>query len=141
MAKATLEDAYILLELEELKFSPAMEEAFAWFSRELAHSPTMSYKDFMKRYPEGSDAQRYVARIGQFYETMGTLAKHGLVNTNLLFDRYGVQPFWEKLSFHTEHERKADPNVGNVLGENFEWLANQNQVWLKKHLKKMKKRK
>ena len=118
-----------------------MEEAFAWFSRELAHSPTMSDEEFAKRFPQGSDGPRYVARIGQFYETMGTIAKHGLINIDLLFDSYLVQPFWEKLSFHTEQERKDDPRVGPALGENFEWLATQNQVWLKKHLAKMKARK
>jgi hypothetical protein len=45
--------------------------------------------------------------------------KHSLINIDFLSDRYGVQPFWEKLSFRIEQVRKEDPKVGSVLGENF----------------------
>jgi len=140
MRKATQADAHLLLELERLKFSPTMEEAFAWFSREIADSPVMSHAEFLKRFPRGSEGFWNLQKIGQFYETMGTIARYGLIDLDLIFDRYGVQPFWKKLSFRFEQERKDEPNLGSALGENFEWLAKQNEAWLKKRLAGIKSR-
>lgn len=141
MPKATAKDAMLLLEFEKLKFTDAMEEAFGWFSRELANAPALSAAEFESKYPKGSDARRYVARVAQFYETMGTVAKHGLIDLDLLFDRYAVYPFWDKLAGRTEEDRKEHPEAGPILGENFEWLATKNKAWVEKRLAKLKRRK
>ncbi|HUI00384.1 MAG TPA: hypothetical protein VLU99_07585 [Nitrososphaerales archaeon] len=140
MPKATPKDAMLLIELEKLKFTDPMEEAFAWFSRELADAPALSAAEFDSRYPKGSDGRRNIQRIGQYYETMGTIARYGLIDLDLLFDRYGVSMFWDKLSGKTEEDRKRHPEAGPILGENFEWLAAQNKAWVEKRIAKLKKR-
>jgi len=139
VAKPTVKDAELLIQLEKLKFSQPLEEAFTWFSRELADAPKISASEFIGKYPKGSDGYRYAQRIAQFYETMGTMAKHRLINIDVLFDRFGVAPFWDKLAMQTEQMRKEHPEAGPVLGENFEWLAKENGAWLKRHLSRLKK--
>ena len=129
MPKATKEDAMLLLEFEKLKFSDRIEDAFAWFYRDLGDAPTLSAEEFDRKYPKGSDGRRNAAIIAAFHETMGTVAKHGLVNLDFLFDRYAVFPFWEKLSGRMAGDRTEHPEMGMMLGENFEWLAVQNKAW------------
>ena len=90
----------------------------------------------MRDYPEGSEGDLHAGSIGSFWETVGAIAKHGLINEDLLFDRYLVTAFWEQLSVVTEHYRKLE---GPLIAENFEWLARRSEGWGKAHLAKLKK--
>ena len=87
--------------------------------------------------PKGSAGSANAEAISTFWETVGTLAKHGLINEVLLFDRYLASPYWERLKFLIEHERSEEQNP--PLGENFEWLATKSEQWGKKAIAKLQK--
>jgi hypothetical protein len=80
MAKPTVKDAELLLQIERLKVSEPMERAFFWFSRELANTEPMTFEQFISKYPRDSESYRNYQLISQFFETVGAIAKHGLIN-------------------------------------------------------------
>ena len=43
-------------------------------------------KEFFDKYPPGTDEWNYVGGVAAWYETIGTLWKHGLLDEDLLFD-------------------------------------------------------
>ncbi len=116
-----------------------MDNAFVWFQKELAEKEVNSYDEYIKLVPEGSESAANAQRIGSFFETAGAIAKHGLINLDLLLDRYAVMPFWQKLRFSAEHYRSLHPETGSLWAENFEWLAETNQEWADRRLRKKRK--
>ena len=120
MPKPTKQDAELLLRIEELRRNKQIEDAFNWLWREFAKKQIKTYEDYQRLYPEGSEGREHVERISAFWETVGAITKHGLINEDLLFDRYLVKPYWEQLKVLVEHDRKEE---NSLIAENFEWLA------------------
>jgi hypothetical protein len=62
-----------------------------------------------------------VRRVLNFYETIGTLVKNGLLDRELILDWLWVQGMWERVAPAIERAREkfGEPR----LGENFESLA------------------
>jgi hypothetical protein len=71
--------------------------------------------------PKGSAGSANAEAISTFWETVGTLAKHGLIKEDLLFDRYLISPYWERLKFLIE------------------WLATKSEQWGKKAIARLQK--
>jgi hypothetical protein len=118
MVKPTLQDAELMLRLQELMILSGAHEAkdFLW-SREF----NPDYDEFEKNYPAGSDGDILVSKVCGFFETVGTLHKHGLVNEELLFDWLVVSLVWERVEgwARARRERSGEPR----LFENFEKMA------------------
>jgi hypothetical protein len=127
-AQPSWNDADILLRLDELADRQDTREAFVW-SRKLF--------DAMHRGEEpvalapGSGDHQKLRRIAAFFETMGTLAKYGLINEDLLYDRWLVHPFWELSRPTIAEERKR---TSPLIAENFEWIAKRNKRWVERRL-------
>jgi len=118
MSAPTHDDAKILLKLYEL--SGSAEQAKAWrfvFSDDFVND----YAEFQKKFPRPSDEEDLVFTFAAFFELMGTLWKHKLINEALLFDWILVPPRWKRvdkfiLGFREKMGEKR-------LFENFEALA------------------
>lgn len=89
---------------------------FAW-SKEFP----LTYSAFVKKYPPGSDEFGKLVSLCAWFETVGTLYKHGLLNSDLLFDWLAVEPTWNRVKGFALGMRKAR-NVPR-LWENFELMA------------------
>lgn len=114
----TYEDANLIVRLGELWFLGKLDEA-SNFTRSSAFRST--YGAFVKKYPPGSDEHRKVVGLCSWYETVGTLFKHGLLNRELLFDWLAVESTWERLKGFAVGMRK-EAKVPR-LWENFELMA------------------
>ena len=57
--------------------------------------------------------------VAAWYETIGTLWKHGLINEELLFDWLYITGMWERLGPILVAMRESTPS----LWENFEAMA------------------
>ena len=135
MPKPTKSDADILLRIEELSNNPETREAFHWWREKISQSASQSglSPDLLA---EGSEGASHAGAITRFFETVGTLAKHRLVNEDLLYDRWLIYPFWETMRPQIEKERQeATP----LIGENFEWVAVRNEKWAKARASRMGK--
>ena len=73
-----------------------------------------------------------VNRVGNFFETLGTLVKAGMVDRELALDVWSgnIARGWELLAPVTAIARRRE---GAGLWENFEYITVLAQDWLKKH--------
>jgi hypothetical protein len=116
MAEATREDAQLVVQLAELGTRLVHPQARGWiWSDEFVADAD----EFYEKYPPGSVEFDYVSGMAAWYETIGTLWKHGLVNEELLFDWLYVTGMWERLKEILVAQRRNTPQ----LWENFEAMA------------------
>jgi hypothetical protein len=113
---ATKEDAQLVVQLAQLGSQMADPKArgFIWGDSFIADA-----KGFFEKYPPGTQEWDYVGGVAAWYETIGTLWKHGLINEELLFDWLYVMGMWERLKPILLAMREFTPQ----LWENFEAMA------------------
>jgi hypothetical protein len=124
MAKPTHEDATIMLQLAQWGAAIGLSEASNWmWSDEFVPDA----EGFRAKYPMGSEGMRKLFAIGNYFETIGTLWKHGLLNEDLIFDWLAVSMVWDRVKNCFLDFRKEAGNPR--LYENFEALANANSAY------------
>ncbi len=113
---ATKEDAHLVVQLAELgtRMSDANARGFIWGPEFITDA-----KEFFEKYPPGSEGWNHVGGIASWYETIGTLWKHGLLDEDLLFDWLYIAGMWERLKPILLEMRTSTP----LLWENFEAMA------------------
>jgi hypothetical protein len=118
MAKPTYQDATILLQLAELGNSSGLREAFKWM---MSDKFVSDYAEFIRQYPPGSEEHARASDICGWFETVGAIYKHGLLNADLLFDWIAVSLVWDRIQNFArgERERFGSPSIY----ENFEAMA------------------
>jgi len=116
MSNPTYQDASLIIQMMQL--SSTMDTANSWI-----HSEKFipDYRDFISKYPQGSDEYGYVAKVCGWFETLGTFYKHKLINEELLFDWLAVNFMWEKLKGFALGVRE-ESNFPRFY-ENFEAMA------------------
>lgn len=118
MAKPTYQDASLMLQLAQWGAVSGTQEAFGWM---WSDQFTPDYAEFRKQYPPGTEGGIKLMKICGYYETLGTLWKHGLLNEELIFDWIAVSMVWERVKNIPLGLRQ---DAGNPrLYENFEALA------------------
>jgi hypothetical protein len=113
---ATKEDAQLVVQLARLGTQMADPRArgFIW-GPDFISDP----KEFFEKHPPGSPEWDYVGGVAAWYETIGTLWKHGLIAEELLFDWLYIVGMWERLKPILVAMRESTPQ----LWENFEAMA------------------
>lgn len=114
----TPEDATLVLRLYGLSNEVGMTEAlsFLW-----ADDFPTTFQTFRSGHPVGSRGDEQVLTICRFYETVGTLWKHDLINERLLFDWLAIAIVWDRLAAIALGHRGERAN--EALWENFEAMA------------------
>jgi len=101
---ATHEDARLLLELYDLRREKRLRQARDFIGKDCKFK---DYKDFQKRYPEGSKQSTYVGMVAGYWELACTLVAKGLIAEDLFnatnFEHVAV---WFKLRPVIEGWRK-----------------------------------
>ncbi|HEV2225214.1 MAG TPA: hypothetical protein VGR56_00250 [Nitrososphaerales archaeon] len=102
------------------------KDSYKWLLKEFKAS---NYDEFITRYPPGSDGYDQVARLREFFETVGVMVTHGLLDENLFFDiGYHLSAVWERLGpVILDWQKKVNP----VIEENMAWLARRYELWQK----------
>ena len=97
-------------------------------------SPEFRYQ--VVHYDEAStDSRKLIAAaftIGNFYEHLGRLVKHDLIDANLILESWSpaIIGDWAHLSDLIQVKRRT---AGKVLWENFEALSVQAEAWMATH--------
>jgi hypothetical protein len=110
MAPPTVQDAQLMIQIAQWGTSLGLQDAM----------PHVFADDFD---PSGADAMNdeAVRTMLMFGESIGTLTKHGLLNTELVNDWLWVEGIWSRVgpAALKQRERFGEPR----LYENFEALA------------------
>jgi hypothetical protein len=102
MSKPMYEDANILLQTAALMVNPTYQEASSFV---LSPRFVLDYEPFVAKFPRGSHEFTLARRACAFYETLGTLWKHGLKGFALgLRSEVGSEALYE----HFEAMAKAE---------------------------------
>lgn len=134
--KPTYEDARLLLEIVKLNADEKFLKARSWWFANLPDDPPMKLGDFENKFPQGSEGNELFGLVSSHFETAGVLVKHGLLNEDLYFDRFWVEPFWDRAKAIIKEQRaKWDP----AIAENFEWLARRADTWRRKQAARKKR--
>ena len=120
MAKPTHEDANLMLQL--VRSWPVEATDWIWSGEFIP-----DYKEFAEKRTEGGEEYAYVRAVLNWYETIGTLHKHGLLSEDLLFDWLAIDLTWDRMRSHALGSREE---IGNPhMYENFEAMANAQRAW------------
>jgi hypothetical protein len=127
MAKPTHEDADLLLRLVQTWPSDATD--WMWSDEFIT-----DHSEFEARYGRDVEAHGKLRAVLNWWETIGTLHKHGLLNEDLLFDWLAIDHTWERLKSHALGWRQeiGDP----AMYENFEAMALAFRRWRDAHDRK-----
>jgi len=118
MAIPTHEDAALMIQLAQWRSASGADEAGDWlFSDEF----TPDYAEFLKKYPAGSEGWAKAFKILRWYETVGTLYKHGLINQDLLFDWMAAYAVWDRMKGIALGHREQAGDA--AMWENLEAMA------------------
>jgi hypothetical protein len=94
MSKATHADAELLLRLYEIRREPELRRARAWFLTEFKPA---SWAEIKARYLSHSDEDRHFRMTTSYWEMVGTLVNHGVLNAEMFFDHTGEDIVtWER---------------------------------------------
>ena len=94
MSKPTHADAELLLRLYEIRREPELRRARAWFLTEFKPA---SWAEIKARYLSHSDEGRHFRMTTSYWEMVGTLVNHGVLNAELFFDHTGEDIVtWER---------------------------------------------
>lgn len=118
MARPTYQDATVLLQLAQWQMTRDMLAALGWL---WSDQFLPDYTAFVRAYPPGSDEDHSAALICGYFDAIGALYKHGLVNEDLLFDWLAVGPIWDALKGYVYGRRQDAGHL--ALWANFEALA------------------
>ena len=118
MAQQTHEDAALVVQLAQWSSTAGLVEAVDWiFSDDFVSE----HAQFVINFPPTSERYRQVHTTLNFFETVGTLHKHGLINEELLFDWLAVEAVWDRVKNLAIGDR-AQYGIP-ALWENFEAMA------------------
>jgi hypothetical protein len=118
MAKPTYEDATLMLQLAQWGAASGGDEAGNWV---WSDQFIPDYAEFVEKYPPGSEGFANASKILNWFETIGTLYKHGLFNEELLFDWLAVDLVWDRIKGIALGWRQQTGDA--KMYENFEAMA------------------
>lgn len=122
-------DLEILLRIMEIYLSDPVRKARA-FMRTIPDG--LTFDELVERYPRGSEDYELFGNMMIFWETIGSLMKHGLLNEELAFDTFLDAPPWKKVEIAFLDLRKQE---GKALeGENIEFAYQRSLKWFERKL-------
>ncbi len=125
------EDLEILLRIMEIYLSDPVRKARS-FWRTIPDG--LTFEELLEKYPRGGDEYELFSTMMVFWETIGSLVKHGLLNEELAFDTFLDAPPWNKVETAFLAMRKKE---GMALeAENLEFAYRRSLLWKERHAPK-----
>jgi hypothetical protein len=95
MAEPNREDVDLLLRLYEMRREETMRKARKFM---LGEFYAESGKEFMAKYPPGSEQNAYFRQVTSYWDMVGSFVRRGLLSDELLFETAGeYHIYWEKV--------------------------------------------
>jgi hypothetical protein len=122
--RPTQEDALVVVQLARWSTEMGVSESIGF----LRGGHFDDWRGFKSRHGPGTEGYEHLTKICQFYETVATLWKHGLLNETLLFDWLAISPIWDLVKPLVLGDREDRGVAG--LWENFEAVAEAQEAAL-----------
>ena len=106
-------------------------DSILWFLEEFSAN---SYEEYKQKYPGVSKDRSHFIRVCGFFELSGTLIKRRLIHSDIYFDVFNPNPFWQKAKPIVDGMRHTRP----YIYENFELLNEIKLKWSRKRTKNKK---
>jgi hypothetical protein len=135
MPKTKFQQAQLMLQTMELGASLGLSDAMSWIQSDKF---IPQFERFIQEYPRGSEGFRKASIVCTIYESLGTLWKHELISSELLFDWIAVSLLWDRLCGFALGMREATKN--QRMYENFEAIAKANLEYDAKLAKRIAKK-
>jgi len=129
MARPTVKDAELLLQLYTLRNDPLYRKASLWYINQFeAHS----WEDKVRKYPAESEEEYYIQLTGNYWEMAATFVNQGLINEELFYQATtpNFPLIWTKMASWISQERISHGNP--KLYSQLEALYIRHQKWLEK---------
>jgi hypothetical protein len=120
-------DRDVLLRVLEIFLSDPVRKARN-FWRTIPDGLTLA--ELYEKYPRGSEGFAHIDTVFAFWETVGSLLKHGLLNEDLAFDTFLDAPPWKKIE-SIAIELRAER--GALELENIEYAYRRSLEWMAAH--------
>ena len=134
MAKATCEQANLLLKLYDLRREPRMRQARAWF---FVNFDAKTAEEMDKKYPSGSDENASVRMVVSYWEMAASFVNRGLIEEELFFENSGEgRIIWNRVKELVPSLRAARNNPR--MWQNLEKLGRRFDAWATKANNKKK---
>jgi hypothetical protein len=122
-------DLEILLRIMEIYVSDPVRKARG-FWRTIPDG--LTFDELVERYPRGSEDYELFSTMMIFWETIGSLMKHGLLSEELAFDTFLDAPPWKKVQTAFLALRKEEGK--GLEAENLEFVYARSQKWMERNL-------
>ncbi|TLX87615.1 MAG: hypothetical protein E6L01_01990 [Thaumarchaeota archaeon] len=106
-------------------------DSILWFLEEFSAN---SYEEYKQKYHGVSKDRSHFIRVCGFFELSGTLIKRRLIHSDIYFDVFNPNPFWQKAKPIVDGMRHTRP----YIYENFELLNEIKLKWSRKRTKNKK---
>lgn len=131
MAKPKYEDAELLLKLYDIRREALLRKARIWF---LTQFQAYNWEDKIRKYPTGSEEERYSRMVISYWDMVGALVNNGILNEDLFFETTGeFARVWERVKTWVETARTE---TNPLLYRNLEELVGKQKKWAEKRGKK-----
>jgi hypothetical protein len=127
-------DTEILLRIMEIYLSDPVRKARG-FWRTIPDG--LTFDELVERYPRGSEDYELFSTMMIFWETIGSLMKHGLLNEELAFDTFLDAPPWKKVEVAFLSLRKQEGKAFEA--ENVEFAYRRSLEWMERHRPKRRR--
>ena len=118
-------DADTLLRLLEIYLSDPVRRARN-FWRTIPDG--LTFAELREKYPPGTEPYEHIDAMMIFWETVGSLIRHGLLNEELAFDTFLDAPPWKKIEVAARTLREERQNPLEL--ENLELAHERAQQWM-----------
>jgi hypothetical protein len=116
------QEASLLVNLSQVAASMGLTEAINWV---MSSDFDQDYTVFKQKHPRGGKASYYLATICDFFHSVGTLVKFGMLSPELALEYFEVLPLWERVQGWLEGQSTDD--ACSQIWPNFKYLVDQAQ--------------
>ena len=118
MTEPTYQDAQLIIQIAQYWATAGIQKSLTWLWSD-KYLP--DYDEFITKYPVGSKQFGHANAVCGAMEMLGSFHKHGLLNSELLFDWLAVDLIWGRVGGFARGIRESAGD--KRLYENFEALA------------------
>ncbi|HYJ34386.1 MAG TPA: hypothetical protein VE326_14345 [Candidatus Binatia bacterium] len=130
MAKATPQDAELILKLYELRRDPELRRARNYLLSEFA---VTDWEEIRPHWMTGSEMDRHVRMVSSYWEMVAAFVNRGLLDEDLFFDTHGeALVVWNRLKAIVPAARKQ---IRPTWLWNLERLARRQEQWRQRSFK------
>ena len=116
----TQRDAMLLVQLSQVAATMGLTEAINWV---MSSDFDRDYSIFSQKHTRGGKASYHLATICDFFHSVGTLVKLGMLDSRVALEYFEVVAIWERVQGWVEGQSTGD--ACDQVWSNFRYLVDQ----------------